>query len=581
MCERPREPGQVRKEAAAAVSLCDALARFFRGFILSYLVLARKCRPEDFTSIRGQAHITRALQNAIERDRISHAFLFCGPRGVGKTSVARVLGKALNCQQGPTKTPCLKCTNCLEIAAGTSLAVREIDGASHNSVEDVRELIDSLRSLPPPGSRYKVYLIDEVHMFSIAAFNALLKSLEEPPPNTIFILATTESHKIPSTVSSRCQRYEFKSLPVETIQDSLREILENEKVEADDEVISLIARLSDGSMRDAQSLLDRVLSYCSDRLSIDEASDALGVVGQEKLFELSEAILKRDPDAALSIIHKVFSAGVDIRLFLNELVRHWRNLLMIRTLSSKDSYLLDVSEAYKPTLERQSQMISRIEMQSLFELTSSGCDSAIKSAYPHYLLEALVVRLATRERLEDISSLLENIKTSDGIKALSAEASNTKTPKIASKRVAIKKSTSITNSSSSSRSTKTNPDTTWRSFVQSVSQSNSKMLAESLKLLSVSSFENSCLNASGPKFAIKYLLENKAKLVELLNAFSGAKGWQIDLSDDEGEKKSVQSVLEVEKAEKLTEKISIEQSAQEDPKVQAIRQIFPGSTLDV
>ncbi|MCB0310377.1 MAG: DNA polymerase III subunit gamma/tau, partial [Bdellovibrionales bacterium] len=200
---------------------------------MSYLVFARKYRPDSFATVSGQEHVTQTLSNAIKRDCVAHAYVFSGPRCVGKTSIARIFAKALNCENGPTATPCLECQNCKEISQGTSLAVREIDGASHNSVDNVRELIDSFRSLPAPGTRYKVYIIDEVHMLSLSAFNALLKSLEEPPPHTVFILATTEPHKIPDTVMSRCQRHDFRSLSLESIQSRLADIAEKESLKID------------------------------------------------------------------------------------------------------------------------------------------------------------------------------------------------------------------------------------------------------------------------------------------------------------------------------------------------------------
>ena len=213
---------------------------------MSYLVLARKYRPAGFNSVSGQEHVTRTLSNAIKLDKVVHAFLFTGPRGVGKTSVSRILSKALNCQNPHETEPCQECASCKEIGQGNSLAVREIDGASHNSVDNVRELVDSFKTLPPPGYKYKVYIIDEVHMLSISAFNALLKSLEEPPPNTVFILATTEVHKIPDTVISRCQRHDFRALAIGSIEARLKEICQFEGIEAEQEAITLVARLSDG-----------------------------------------------------------------------------------------------------------------------------------------------------------------------------------------------------------------------------------------------------------------------------------------------------------------------------------------------
>jgi DNA polymerase-3 subunit gamma/tau len=268
---------------------------------MSYLVLARKYRPQSFDSVVGQTHITQALANAIVRDKVPHALLFTGPRGVGKTTSARLLARALNCtgRELPSEQeaaqddnllrqaiePCGTCQNCIEIARSSSLAVWEIDGASNNSVDNVRELIDSLRTSAPPHARYKIYIIDEVHMLSTSAFNALLKSLEEPPPHTVFIFATTEPHKIPETVLSRCQRYDFRGLAIESIVEQLRSIVTAEKLDVGDDVLEFIARRSQGGMRDSQSMLDRIISYAGDTITIERAQEVFGAVGIEFFSE--------------------------------------------------------------------------------------------------------------------------------------------------------------------------------------------------------------------------------------------------------------------------------------------------------
>ncbi|MGI6680152.1 MAG: DNA polymerase III subunit gamma/tau [Bdellovibrionota bacterium] len=388
---------------------------------MSYLVFARKYRPKTFAEVTGQEHITRSLVNAINRDKIAHAFLFSGPRGVGKTSIARILAKSLNCVKGPTASPCLECANCKEIAAGNSLAVIEMDGASNNSVDDVRGLVESFKLPPPPNSKYKVYIIDEVHMLSISAFNALLKSLEEPPSNTVFILATTELQKIPETVVSRCQRHDFRSLSFDEIRDRLKEILKNENITIEAQALRTIAKLSSGSMRDAQSILDRVSSFCEDgKITSKECSSILGVVERAVLFEISNAILKRDSLKALDELQKVFNSGSNISLFVEEFLSYFRELLIakLKGFELLNSYGLDKEEI--EILKDETLDISLTDIQDLFEILRVGADSIIRSSYPKYSLEALVVKMATREPVKDVAFLvgalrnkLENLNSLD------------------------------------------------------------------------------------------------------------------------------------------------------------------------
>jgi DNA polymerase-3 subunit gamma/tau len=273
---------------------------------MSYLVLARKWRPQTFADLVGQEHVAQTLRNAIGQDRIAHAFLFTGARGVGKTTIARVLAKALNCMtaKAPTSEPCTRCAACDEIARGIDVDVKEIDGASNNSVEDVRRLQESLPYLPA-RDRFKVVIIDEVHMLSTGAFNALLKTLEEPPPHVKFIFATTEVHKVPITILSRCQRYDFKLIPTQKIREHVSRILDQEKLAHDDAVVALVAREAAGSMRDALSLLDQVIAGAAGALNGAEASRLLGVAARSVLYDLTRSVLGGDAAKALATVNAI------------------------------------------------------------------------------------------------------------------------------------------------------------------------------------------------------------------------------------------------------------------------------------
>ena len=296
---------------------------------MSYLVLARKMRPQVFEEVIGQRHITQTLQNAISQNRVAHAFLFTGARGVGKTSTARILAKALNCEKGPSINPCNQCTSCREISAGNSMDVIEIDGASNRGIDEIRELRENVR-YTPAKSRYKIFIIDEVHMLTREAFNALLKTLEEPPSHILFVFATTEPHKIPTTILSRCQRYDFKRIPLREIAENLKRITETEEVRVTPRGLLSIARESEGSMRDAQSLLDQVISYAGKEIKDEDLVDVLGLVDRKLLHDTIDAIAKQDAGRCMEIVEQVYQYGYDVQHFCRELLQTLRNLILLK-----------------------------------------------------------------------------------------------------------------------------------------------------------------------------------------------------------------------------------------------------------
>ncbi|MGH7602219.1 MAG: DNA polymerase III subunit gamma/tau, partial [bacterium] len=296
---------------------------------MSYLVLARKWRPRQFSEVVAQEHVTRTLENAITQNRLASAYLFTGPRGVGKTTMARLLAKAVNCETGPTITPCDACSTCVEIAEGRSLDVLEIDGASNRGIDEVRNLRESARYTPTKGKR-KIYIIDEVHMLTEPAFNALLKTLEEPPPHVLFIFATTEVHKVPATILSRCQRFDFRRVPLPEIVGQLRNICQKESVQIDETSLALIAKKAEGSMRDSQSLLDQVIAYCGQQVKAEDIAQLFGIIEQEIFFACTDAMARQDVAKGLALSEQIYTTGYHLGEFLERLSEHLSNILMTR-----------------------------------------------------------------------------------------------------------------------------------------------------------------------------------------------------------------------------------------------------------
>jgi DNA polymerase-3 subunit gamma/tau len=375
---------------------------------MSYLVLARKWRPQTFADLVGQEHVSQTLGNAIRTGRVHHAFLFTGARGVGKTSAARILAKALNCEQGLSATPCNQCPSCREIAAGQGTDVFEIDGASNTGVDDVRELRENIRYLPS-RSRYKIFIIDEVHMLSINAFNALLKTLEEPPAHAKFIFATTEPHKIPVTILSRCQRFDFRKISLPRVLARLREIADVEGIGISERALTLVARRGEGSMRDALSILDQVIAFCGETVVDEDVQGLLGMVDRRLLLDAVEAVLQRDSRRALEAVRRVDHLGHSFRQFCQELVETCRALVLCRVLEEPGE-LLDVTADELRELQQLAAAAPLEDHQRALTLLVRTEAELASSAFPRLALEMALVRLAQLPPARDIATLVRKLE---------------------------------------------------------------------------------------------------------------------------------------------------------------------------
>jgi DNA polymerase-3 subunit gamma/tau len=331
---------------------------------VSYEVFARKYRPQTFDDLVGQAHVSRTLKNAVAQNRLAHAYLFVGPRGVGKTSTARILAKSLNCVKGPTVTPCGECDNCREIAGGNSLDVIEIDGASNNSVEDVRQLRENVRYAPAKG-RYKIYLIDEVHMLSAAAFNALLKTLEEPPEHVKFIFATTEPQKVLPTILSRCQRFDLHRIPANLIAKHLQFIAGKEKITLEPAAAHAIARGAEGGLRDAESMLDQLVAFCGEKIGENDVLDVFGFTSEQTVVDLTGRILRRETPDAIDLLHQQSEAGKDMMRLMSDLIAYLRDLLVFK--AKPDALKEDVEADVQTSLAAHAELVTTDRLLELVD----------------------------------------------------------------------------------------------------------------------------------------------------------------------------------------------------------------------
>ena len=396
---------------------------------MPYKVFARKWRPQLFEEVIGQEHITHTLKNALLSDRLAHAYLFSGARGVGKTSVARILAKALNCQKWQEGNPCNKCTSCIEITSGSSVDVQEIDGASNRGIDEIRNLRENIRYLPSHG-KHRIYIIDEVHMLTLPAFNALLKTLEEPPEHVKFMFATTEPHKVPVTILSRCQRFDFKRIPLLKIEEQVKRITKEEGIKISDSGISIIAREAGGSLRDAESLLDQVVSFTGLNVEDGQITEVLGIIDRDLIYKISQAIIDGDSKLCLEIIDEIYNYGYEIKEFYREIMNQFRNLI-VSLISQDPSRIMDLPDnELKETKKQANQAGMERLLQSLNLLINREVDLRYTNN-PRIALEAILLKLSGLRECLSFDELIKKIEDIEQRLNKSISTEDNKTLKVA------------------------------------------------------------------------------------------------------------------------------------------------------
>ncbi|MFC1560848.1 DNA polymerase III subunit gamma/tau [Candidatus Latescibacterota bacterium] len=503
---------------------------------MSYIVTARKWRPQFFRDVIGQNHVTETLKSAIKSNQVGHAYLFSGPRGVGKTTVARIFAKALNCEHGPSEEPCNTCSICQSIQVGTSMDIQELDGASHNSVNDVRDLIVNI-GYHSSECRYKMYIIDEVHMLSKEAFNALLKTLEEPPPNVIFVFATTEPQKLPPTILSRCQRYDFHRLSVHDIAVKLRTITETDGVRIDDSSIMLIARRATGAMRDAESILEQLKASRGVKITVSDVNDVLGIADREVFFRVIEECHENNARGTVEIFNSYFDEGGDLKEFIEGMLGHLRDLLYVRFEGGLEHVIL--SEDLKTRLKNQSEWFEQNDIIRMIGFITDVETSLSYAVMPVLRIEVALARMATMETTIQLKDLFEKIGEASkqkisvetfpdaGIQDKSRTDLKT-TEKI--EEIPVDKTVSKNKVSGVTELLNISPDIesiskSWKEIASRVSTVK-PAIGPSLTLAVPESFKNEKLTLgfnADDEFHMKTIESNSNKIEEIIGAFLGTK----------------------------------------------------------
>lgn len=374
---------------------------------MTYLVTARKYRPTKFSEVVGQEHVTATLLNSLKLGRVAHAYIFAGPRGVGKTTVARILAKAINCLNPKDYEPCNECEMCVEISSGRSIDVLEIDGASNRGIDEVRDLRESVR-YTPTKAKYKVYIIDEVHMLTKEAFNALLKTLEEPPPHILFIFATTEPHRVPPTILSRCQRFDFRRIEIQKIIERLKLIAQQDKIQIDDDSLFTIAKKANGSLRDALSIFDQVVSFCGEKIKIEDVINALNIIDQEIFFKVTDIVKNKDIRAGFELVDAIVKQGYDFQEFLSGLSEHLRNILV--AITTKSDELIEATEYYKKRYLEEAKQFNEPDVLRMLKIVNDAEITIKWSPQPRLKLEMVITQLASIDSTIKIQELLSKIE---------------------------------------------------------------------------------------------------------------------------------------------------------------------------
>ena len=542
---------------------------------MPYVVLARRWRPRLFKDVVGQEHVTRTLQNAISADRIAHAYLFSGPRGVGKTTVARVLAKAVNCIEGPQSEPCEKCTICTEISSGKSIDVIEIDAASNRGIDEIRELRESVKFAPVSG-RYKVYIIDEAHMITHDAFNAFLKTLEEPPEHVIFILATTEPHKIPVTILSRCQRFDFRRLTRSEIIDRLRKIADADSLPIDDESLSLIAESADGAMRDAESILDQLLSFGGGKIQAEEVSSLLGLGEYRLLDQLAENILQSDSAGSLKTLNDLADRGADLSQCLKRLVSHFRDLMIYK----ENPDLIDTSETRLQRLANQSEGASIERLMKIARILTQAESDTRQLGYERLNLELALVRLS--RLTDDTVPLAEMLDKLEEIESRLRTGDVRTAPVVAEPEPVYTEAEASVIEDHEEQVENDEPDplrATWSKLLRNLREKGSPMLHALLKEASLVSIGDADLTIDfDPRFnwhreqvqEAKNKGEIEAELSEIMGKPMGLRIKANDSSQDGNSEESVPA-----------SKVDMLRDAKEDESVKLVLDVFNGRIVEV